>query len=383
MKVALVHMRHAGTGGTERYLNQVAAHLAERGDEVRIVCRSHEAPPHPAVRFVTLRPFAVGASMRMQTFASAVEEHVQRERYDVVYGLGKTWTHDVVRLGGGCHATYVELAHGARARERGPLVRGALKNRLAIQIEARALAPGAYRLVVVNSTMVAKDVQARHAVPADRIRLVHNGVDLERFHPRLRSGPGAELRRSLGIAPEQTVVLFLGSGYARKGLDLALAAFGELARERRDVELLVCGFDSAAQRYERAARAAGIERRVRFLGGRGDAEVCFAAGDLYVLPTRYDPFANTTLEALACGLPVITTATNGASELLVEGRHGSVLPGGAEAQALARALREWTDRGRLDSSRAPARELAERHSARSKARESAAVLDEVLAPSRA
>jgi UDP-glucose:(heptosyl)LPS alpha-1,3-glucosyltransferase len=77
MKVALVHMRHKGIGGTERYLNQIAAYLAARGDDVTIVCRSHETASHPAVRFVRLRPFAMGAAWRMWSFAAAVERHVR------------------------------------------------------------------------------------------------------------------------------------------------------------------------------------------------------------------------------------------------------------------------------------------------------------------
>lgn len=366
MRVALVHMRHARTGGTERYLDHLAAHLAARGDEVNVVCRSHEEAPHRAVRFEVLRPWAVGAGMRMASFARAVERHVRDQQYDVVYGLGKTWTHDVIRLGGGCHQTYLDRMGGTVRH----------KDRLAIGIEARALAQGAFRRVVVNARMVGEDVARRHGVPNDRIRLVYNGVDLDRFHPRKRAGPGAELRRSLGISEREVAVLFLGSGYARKGLDLVIEAFREVVGERPDARLLVAGRDSDEDRYRRAAEQAGIARLTRFLGPRADAENCFAAADLYVLPTRYDPFANTTLEALATGLPVITSRDNGASELLEEGRTGSVLAA-LDPTTIGRALVDWCDSDRLAEASAAARELAERHPIAVTCTASAAILDEV------
>jgi UDP-glucose:(heptosyl)LPS alpha-1,3-glucosyltransferase len=368
MRVALVHMRHAATGGTERYLNQIAAHLAGRGDDVTIVCRSHAARPHPSVRFEVLRPLAVGPAMRMTSFARAVERHLREPSYDVVYGLGKTWTHDAVRLGGGCHQTYLDLT-GSEARR---------KDRLALEIETRSLSSDACFRVVVNSKMVREDVLRRHRVPKERIRLIYNGVDLERFHPQRRPGPGAELRRSLGISDREIAVLFLGSGYARKGLDLLIEAFREVSAARPGARLVVAGRDSSQDGFRRAASDAGLDERVRFLGTRSDAEVCYAGADLYVLPTRYDPFASTTLEALASGLPAITSRTNGASELIEEGQSGSVLPS-LDAASIARAVVDWCDRDRLLEASGRARALAERHPAGAKCAESAAVLDEVAA----
>lgn len=364
MHIALVHMRHAETGGTERYMNQLAAHLCERGHALSIVCRSHEAPPHPAVRFVPLRRRTVGSAWRMWAFARAVEAHVGAANYDLVVGLGKTWTHDVVRLGGGCHATYLELAHRDAQR---PLERwlglDAPKQRLALEIERRALAPGAFRRAICNARMVQLDLERRHGAPPERVDVIHNGVDLERFHPRWRAERGAALRRELGLAQAQPLVLFLGTGYGRKGLRELLEAFPALRARAPRARLLVVGYDSNAARYAQLARRLGLGDCVRFAGGRRDAPACFAAADLYVLPTRYDPFANTSLEALASGLPVITTRDNGASELIEEGVHGSVLERQRAPGALARALIEWSEPERLAAGSREARELAARHGA--------------------
>lgn len=375
MKVALVHMRQRGTGGTERYLNQVAAHLCDIGHEVTIVCRSHEDAPHPAVRFSVLRPIAFGAAWRMWSFAQAVERHLRSTRYDVVFGLGKTWSHDVIRLGGGCHETYLELAHESTSHAKRWGRWRSVKHRLAVAIERRALRTGAYRRVVTNSDMVRRDVCRRHNVPPELVSVIYNGVDLERFHPRRKQTEGAAVRRAFGFETQDVVVLFLGTGYARKGLDILLAAFPSFLAKCPHARLLVAGYDSAQPHFEKLAERCGIAARVAFAGGRRDAEACFAAADLYVLPTRYDPFANTTLEALASGAAVITTTQNGASEIMQHRTHGSVLTAGSGAEELTGELLWWAESGRYASAVAVARSLAEQHSAAATAEATAVVLE--------
>lgn len=379
MRIALVHMRHATTGGTERYLNHLAAYLTDLGHQVTIVCRRHETLPHPACRFEVLHNVALGKIHRRWAFARAVADHMAQASYDLVYGLGKTWTHDVIRLGGGCYQTWRDLVHrpspwsirqgiGARWAE----------SRLILSIEARALAPGAYRHIVTNSEMVKRDVMARYRIPANRITVIHNGVDLERFHPCLRNSDGAALRGDCGFHDDHTVLLFLGTGYHRKGLDRLLNVFPALLRQRPEARLLVVGYDSHLGRWKSKAKRLGLTPYACFLGGRHNPEICYGAGDLYVLPTRYDPFANSTLEALASGLPVITTVTNGGCEVIEPGVHGAVIGESQEPEALLAALQQWTDRVRLTQSRQVARTRAERYGIERELEASAEVLQQVL-----
>ena len=382
MKLALVHLRHAGTGGTERYLNQLASHLAQAGHDVTIVCRRHEAAPHPAVRFAVLHGFAVGGAWRVWRFAREAERHVRGAGYDVVMGLGRGVGHDVVRLGGGCHASYLALAHAAAGSAWERWLGPAPKHRLALALERRALAPGAYRRVVVNSEMVKRDVMTRYGVPERALRVIYNGVDLERFHPRRRAAEGRRLRAEVGLEESHLVALFLGTGYARKGLDRALRGLAAAAGARPELRLLVVGYDSARAAFERQATRLGVGPRVRFLGGRRDAEACYAAADLYLLPTRYDPFASSTLEALASGLPVLTSAANGASELLSLAE-GSVLAEADDPGELAAALLRWSEPGCARAAAPAARALAERHPESRTVQESTALLEEVAAEKRA
>ncbi len=366
MRIALIHMRHAAVGGTERFLNRLAAHLGAGGHDVVIVCRRHEESPHPRATFAVLHGPALGSAWRAWRFAQDVERHVRGQRYDVVLGLGKTWTHDVVRCGGGCHQTYMDLADRfTRSGWERALGVGSVGNRVALALERRACAPGAARRIIAVSDMVRRDLIARHGLRAGDIELIHNGVDLARFHPRHRAEGGAALRRRLGWGPDALVFLFLGTGFGRKGLSPLLDAFARLAADRPDARLLVAGRDGGSRRFEAHARALGLGARVQFLGETGAPHECYGAADVYVLPTFYDAFAFTILEALASGLPVLPTDRAGAAELLTPAQgevlRAAELDSGAGVDALEAALRRWCDRELRAAAAPAARALAERH----------------------
>ncbi len=110
----------------------------------------------------------------------------------------------------------------------------------------------------------------------------------------------------------------------------------------RPIHLLVCGGGHAGP-FRRLARSLGIDQAVHFLGFHSDIRECYAASDFFVLPTYYDPCSLVVLEALACGLPVITTLQNGAGELISDGRQGYVLTAPDAHGELVAALDHMTD----------------------------------------
>ncbi len=378
MRIALVHKRQSGVGGTERYLEQVALGLVARGHEVTLVCHKHERPP-AGVACVSLPVLAVGARRRAAAFARAVERHVNGAGYDLVYSLGKTWTHDVIRLGGGSVQTWFDRVHPPTHP---PSTRQRRFYEIALEIEGRALAPGAARRVIVNSEMVRRDVVTQRGLPDDRVTVVRNGVDLHRFDPAANAGAGRALRAALDIPRSAFVVLFLGTGFRRKGLELLLEALPAVA-ERRELHCVVVGSDAEGSGCEQRARQSFLAPFVHFLGKRRDAEACYAAADLFALPTRYDASANATLEALASGLPAITTASDGASELVGHGVTGSVLPAVPDLDSLRSALLYWAEGDRAHTVGAACREVAEAHSQERTVAQSIALLEAVLEEKRA
>jgi UDP-glucose:(heptosyl)LPS alpha-1,3-glucosyltransferase len=200
--------------------------------------------------------------------------------------------------------------------------------------------------IVAISRRGAGEISHLYGVPDTRLTVVYNGVDLTRFHPDNRGQHRDAARAEAGLPADAWVALFAGSGFERKGLATAvegLAALGD-----RTSRLLVVGRGDA-QPYRRLAERLQIEGRVTWLGARSDVERWYAAADALVLPTRYEPFGNVHLEALASGLPVVTTTAAGGAEVVGPDRGAVVSPGDAQAVAGALARLRDTDRLRLAS----------------------------------
>src|SRR5229473_2434816 len=168
--------------------------------------------------------------------------------------------------------------------------------------------------------MVSDEIRRGFRIAPEKLHVVYSGVDLAHFHPRKRDELRGTTRAELGCQPRDTLFLFVGAGFARKGLGAAIEALKLAAHD--SFWLLVVGTDRESRRF--AAQAAPLGERVRFLGGREDVRPFYAAADCLILPSRYDPFPNTALEALAMGLPAIVSSQCGAAEVIEPGTNGWV-----------------------------------------------------------
>jgi len=170
----------------------------------------------------------------------------------------------------------------------------------------------------------------------------------------------AAARAGLGAAAGDILFVFVGSGFARKGLDAAIGALA--ACGNAPYRLVAAGRDRDAARFAALAAAGGSADRVRLLGGRDDVRPLYAAADCFILPTRYDPFPNTVLEALAMGLPAIVGRRSGAAEIVQQGDNGWLCEPedvAGLAQLMHAAARVAADELRGAAARAAARSTAE------------------------
>ena len=192
--------------------------------------------------------------------------------------------------------------------------------------------------VIVASQMIKDEIVDLYAYPGDKIDLIRNGVPLDKFrpHPELRE----KSRNNLNIKPEQIALLFAGSGWERKGLLFAIQAMALCKNPK--LRLLVAGRGNETLYKTRRVRF-WRDEPVHFLGEITDMLPLYAAADVFILPTIYDPFSNACLEALACGLPVITTKSNGFSEIVTDGVHGSIIDESTNLIHLRDAIRFWSD----------------------------------------
>ncbi|MBI5793266.1 MAG: glycosyltransferase family 4 protein [Rhodocyclales bacterium] len=339
MKLAIVRQKYTPFGGAERFVARALDALRAKGVDVSIIARQWQGDV-PGIR---VDPFYLGRTWRDAGFARGVRRLIAERRFGLVQSHERIPGCDIYRAGDGVHATWLEL--------RGmPLDRFAPWHRYTLAAEAAMFGHPDLRAVICNSRMVKDDIARRFGLPGDKLQVIYNGVDLEAFHPRLRDEQGRRLRAKTGVAPTTPVILFVGSGYERKGLPTLLRAMARM--QRRDARLWVVGRDKQETLMRKLAQTLGVDDRVMFLGAQTDVRPFYGAADLFALPTRYDPFPNAALEALACGLPLATTTTCGAAEL-VTAANGLVVAAG-DVAALAAGLDTLCDRAPLmrDAARA-------------------------------
>ncbi len=329
MRIALVIERfEPHGGGVEAVAWRVARGLVAAGDDVHVCARTADAAAPNGVEVHLVPVSSTWQPWRVWRFSEGAAAANARIDTDCVQSFSRTRHQDIFRAGGGCHASYMERTyHGLGLTLR----RASPRHALALAMD-RAVFGDERQTILCNSEMVRDEIAERFGVAEDRLRVIVNGVDTVRFHPR-----GTEKPRRRTNA-ERTWLL-VGSGFHRKGVDTALAA---LALRPPDEHLTVVGKDPTDPWITRA-RALGVADRVAFLGPRDDLPALYREADALLLPTRYDAFANVCLEAAASGIPVVTSGANGAARWIGEG--GDVVDDPEDVEGFASAL----DRVRPDA----------------------------------
>jgi UDP-glucose:(heptosyl)LPS alpha-1,3-glucosyltransferase len=285
MKILIIARPWTFHGGVESATAGLIAALVARGHEV------HRAGPGrsaacPGVTEHPLRLPPLPSAARGLALALAAATVARRPGWDVVQSHERTLVQDVYRAGEGCHRAYLEAMGGRGGRRLHHAATLALERRVFARTPA----------IVAIARRGAEEIARHYAVPAARLSVVYNGVDLERFHPRLRERHRDRARAEAGVPGDAFTTLFAGSGFQRKGLDTALRALARLGDAR--AHLLVLGRGDEGP-YRRLAADLGVAGRVAWLGARPDIERWYGAADALALPTRYEPFGNVHLEALA------------------------------------------------------------------------------------
>ncbi|MCX8156590.1 MAG: glycosyltransferase family 4 protein [Verrucomicrobiae bacterium] len=330
MKLALIRRQFAATGGAELYTQRLCQALGAAGHEVHLYAERWPASPEEKGRFI-IHPVEVGGGRaeRPLRFARAVQAALARENYDCVFSLERTLRQDVYRAGDGVHRVWLERRRAmAPWWKRWWIGRSAFHRRL-LALEEDVFNPQNTGRVIVNSDMVRQEILAHFAFPDNRIHLIRNGVEVHRF----QRGDRARFRQQWQLPADAFVLLFAGSGWERKGLQWVLEAFA--CARRQHWRLVVAGKGRVPW---------PSPRQVVFTGPLADLEHAYAGADVFVLPPLYEPSANVIFEALAAGLPVITSRWNGAAEIVEEGRTGTVLPRSDDVAGLARAMTHWAER---------------------------------------
>jgi UDP-glucose:(heptosyl)LPS alpha-1,3-glucosyltransferase len=345
MDLALVFPGCHRRGGVERSVWELSKHWAGR-HSVTVYASDVDRQGLPdSVRVVPVEPARTPGPLAPWAFAAASRAVVQHARHDHVVSFGAEaapgladvlWVNSV-------HRSWLQrqASPGGGLRE-SPLRRLLPHHQVLLGLERRhfhAARSPAVSSVVVVADAVGADLVRLYGVPPTRLTTFHNGFDPAEFRPR----PPAEraaVRAELGLSDDALVLLMVANELGRKGFRTLLEAAGRV--RDADAHVLLAGSADPAA-YARTIAEAGMTGRVSWVGSRSDIGSLHAASDLFVLPTTYEAFCLAVVEALASGLPVITTDVPGAGDLVQHGRNGLLQRAPRDVDELTALLRLGAD----------------------------------------
>jgi UDP-glucose:(heptosyl)LPS alpha-1,3-glucosyltransferase len=300
--------------------------LQKLGHQVTVIGEGIDDELRDEVDFLPVPINRMSSWNRNRSFAENCARVTRSRPFDIVHGLSRVDGLDTYRLTDPMQTHWVKVWYrnpvSQWIQQRNP------RHQAIFSLERQLYQPSGVRRIIVQSKLDARLLTQYFGVEESRIRRIVNGVDTRVFHLGARDERATvreELSRKFGSTDisDSPILVFASMDFRRKGLDTLLQALSRV--KDHETRLLVLGAGDISG-YQRIARSLGIEQRVLFAGRQSSIARYYAAGDLFVLPTVYEPFPNVNLEAMACGTPVITTASAGGADIIEPGRNGYVIP---------------------------------------------------------
>lgn len=326
LTVGLVRRGYSPSGGAERYLKRFAEALARAGHDPLLFA----SPEWPKAEWPHGQVIPVEGDTPI-AFADTLRTLTPDFPCDFLFSLERVHACDCYRAGDGVHKLWLERRTTYEPKWRSATRFLNRKHAQILALEEEMFSKQTARSIIVNSKMVLQEIVNHYQYPADRIEVVYNGIPSRSFERR--PGIRQKIREELWIKPDECLVLFVGSGWDRKGLQFAIRAVDNLPASTK-ARLVVAG---------KGNRLKTRSSKTIFLGPVTDVLSYLEAADCFILPTTYDPFSNACLEALAAGLPVITTSMNGFSEIIKHQEQGWILNAPDDIQDIQNAITFWSD----------------------------------------
>jgi UDP-glucose:(heptosyl)LPS alpha-1,3-glucosyltransferase len=363
MRLAIIRRRYNPYGGAERFIERLIPRLAQRGIESTILAEQWEQNTADA-RVISIAVSGMSRAARFRSFNSGVKAQLAQQAgqgngFDLIQSHERILGADIYRLGDGVHAAWVKRMQKESSGLRALWLGMDAFHRVVMQTES-AMARDSNLQFVANSSLVQQELQDLLAVPEDRITLIPNGVDTERFGPATPSqkeSARGELSRATGlvIGPDALVIAAVGSGFSRKGIFLLIEACARF----KECVLLICGKDKASAKAQSLITRLGAGDRIALTGPLEDVKPLLWAADLFSLPSLYDPSSNAVLEALSCGVPVMVTPDVGMAWEITDAGAGLLCE--RSVASLLQGLRKCQDADRLRKMAYQARAFALRY----------------------
>jgi UDP-glucose:(heptosyl)LPS alpha-1,3-glucosyltransferase len=327
MHIAVIRRKYtARGGGAEKYTMRMVEGLIQRGHEVSVLSEIFTEQENELLHWVRV-PKSLVAASKTAAFHKKVQAVLARHEFDVVYGLCRTFPVDVLRITEQLHIEWHPMEYPSWSRY-------LPRHKSILNLEKSALQKENAKYVVTNSNLVKEQIVSHYHYPKDRIKVIYNGIDPTVFYP----ANGVEkraIREQLNFPASDKIILFVAANFKIKGLESAIRVLSNVKKEYPNIQLVVVGGGDSAP-YQALAEVLSVQEHIIFKGKQRDMRSYYAAADLLLYPSLYEPFGNVCLEAFACGTPVITTRRNGSYEIIDVGANGFTVASADEIDEMAR-----------------------------------------------
>ena len=354
VRLAIIRKSYRPDGGAERIIERMLSQLQHHYQlDISLITQEWKSDHDAAMNIIKLPKRGWTRSARFKNFIEETQSVLQKHHFDIVQSHERIPGCQIYRAGDGVHNEWINIRCKESSRFKCQILRTSPFHRAVIDAERALFYHQDLEYVICNSLQIKDEILFHYPeISSSRIKVIHNGVDLNHFS-RSTEMTKQRSRTQLGLLHDDPVLISVGSGFFRKGVATTLHALAET----HTWKLIIVGRDKEQKRYQKLSDELGVSHRVFFVGMQQDVRPFYAAADLLVHPALYDPFPNVVLEAMACGLGVITSDKCGASEVISKGENGYVIPHG-EHQQLSRILEQCNDRDMLQQLGANAHQTA-------------------------
>lgn len=307
-KLVLLKSNMGASGGLEKYTSRLAKAFHDKGIDTTILTSTSRKKPSPSldVPLIPLCKESKISALNLYRFDKECQKWLEKNPTPLIFGLDRNQFQTHYRAGNGVHAAYL----ARRCRQEGFFKRLSFSinplHNLILAYEKKAFEDKRLQVLFTNSHMVKNEILDYYKVKPEKIEVVHNGVQWHEFQKDFETGVYGQ--------NDCLELLFVGHGFKRKGL-LSLIEAISLVKDI-PIHLSVVGKDRQKTFFEHVAKVLNVN--VTFYGPQKEMRPFYQKADALVIPSLYDPFANVTVEALAMGLFVVSSSSNGGSEVLTD-----------------------------------------------------------------
>ncbi len=331
MKFAFLIFKYFPYGGVQRDMLRIAKDCVALGHQVTIFTGEWQGPQPTDIQVKLCTSSGWRNHTKHASLISSMQQAVRSEPFDLVVGFNRMQPIDVYFAADSC---FIARAHD----ERPWWYRLTSRYRWFQQAEASIFSPGSHTHILTLTPQEQATFQHWYQTPDARFHLIPPILDPQRFPTFDRAQRKQWLADSFGILPEHFALLLVGSGFKTKGADRAIDAIAALPESQKSkVRMLIIGQDNPRWLQKHIA-VQGLSKQVQVLGGRDDIPQLMQACDWMVHPARRELAGHVLLEAMASGLPVITTEVCGYAPHIEKAGAGIVLPGPFHQPALNQTL---------------------------------------------